>query len=106
LGMVENYMKCRTLRRRYLLLKTDAIIENRDILSAMWRIVGPDTRLKIVCSEGSFVILRLDNRSFESLRKRMGVPFTIKCGDICMHSLAASGTIRGAKKNIKSEMHC
>jgi hypothetical protein len=99
-------MKCRPLRRRYLLLETSAPIGDQEILSAVGRIAAPIAPLRIVYREGPFIILRLDNRTLGSLREHLQkhFPLSLRCGDVSLHSIASTGTIKKAKEKIKKSL--
>ena len=94
-------MKCRLLRRRYLLLRSDANIDDSAIISAVCQAVSPKSPLKIIGRQGLFVILRTDNRTLESMKLSLGRHFTLSCGGIELQPVFATGTLRKAREKIK-----
>lgn len=72
----------------------------------MGRLVAPVVPLKVVYREGPFIILRLDNRTLESLKGHLSMqfPLMVRCEHADLRSIGSTGTIKKAKEKIKKSL--
>jgi hypothetical protein len=94
-------MKCRPLRRRYLTFSCSAYANDKAILDSINSYISPGITPKVIYRDGSFVVVRVDNRSLEAARLRGGIQLSINCSSSQLSSISTSGTLRGAKEKIK-----
>jgi hypothetical protein len=94
-------MKCRPLRRRYILLKCSEFPDDRDVISAFSGLVQPRLQLKIILKEPPYLLLRTDNISLETIKPRLE-SMVIRCGNAELRPMASSGTIKKARERIKT----
>jgi uncharacterized protein with ACT and thioredoxin-like domain len=97
-------MKCRPLRRRYLLLRSNVEVDDRAIISEICNIVTVESPPKVIDRRGPFIILRIDNKTLASLKAVLGKHFIVRCGGTELRSVVATGTIRKAREKIKKTL--
>jgi len=95
-------MKCRPLRRRYVILRSSAAVDDASVLSGLGAYMEPNRQTKVVYHQRPFVVVRLDQISLGVLREKIGRQFTVSCGTAELSSIATTGSIKKARERIKT----
>lgn len=95
-------MKCRDLRTRYIVFKSCGGISPYLIPTAIARFSPPDSRIKLVGSDGQYSIVRLDQRALKSIQSSLGHRIELQLSGGSATSLVSTGTIKKAKEKIKA----
>jgi len=94
-------MKCRPLRRRYVVFKCSGYVDDIAVMDAICSLIIPRLPLKIILNQPPYLLLRTDNLSLEELKPRFKKELVVRCGGTELYPLASSGTIKKAREKIK-----
>ncbi|MDI9608929.1 MAG: hypothetical protein QFX34_01455 [Candidatus Verstraetearchaeota archaeon] len=95
-------MKCRDLRTRYIVFKSSGGISPCLIPTAIARFSPPESRIKLVGSDGQYSIVRLDQKALKSIQSSLGRRIELQLSGGSATSLVSTGTIKKAKEKIKA----
>lgn len=95
-------MKCRDLRTRYIVFKSSGGLSPYLIPTAIARFSPPESRIKLVGSDGQYAIVRLDQRALKSIQSSLGRRIELQLSGGTATSLVSTGTIKKAKEKIKA----
>ncbi|MDH7555488.1 MAG: hypothetical protein ACQXXL_02425 [Candidatus Methanosuratincola sp.] len=95
-------MKCRDLRTRYIVFKSSGGLSPYLIPTAIARLSPPESRIKLVGSDGQYAIVRLDQRALKSIQSSLGRRIELQLSGGTATSLVSTGTIKKAKEKIKA----
>lgn len=90
------------LRRRYVIFRSSAKIDDTFIISGLKAYMEPNRQTRIIYNKYPFVILRLDQISLGVLKSKIGQQITIPCGMNELSSIATTGSIKKAREKIKT----
>ena len=96
------FMKCRTLRRRYVTFRSSAVVDDASVLSGLGAYIEPNRQTKVVYRQWPFVVVRLDQISLGVLREKIGWQITLSCGTTELSSITTTGSIKKAREKIKT----
>ncbi|MBC7127413.1 MAG: hypothetical protein ABC585_02790 [Candidatus Methanosuratincola petrocarbonis] len=95
-------MKCRDLRTRYIVFKSSGGLSPYLIPTAIARFSPPESRIKLVGSDGQYAIVRLDQRALKSIQSSVGHRIELQLPGGSATSIVSTGTIKKAKEKIKA----
>jgi hypothetical protein len=92
-------MKCRLLRRRYVVFELTGDAKASDIAGAIARCSGGRGITRLILREGPYIIVRVDHLTAGEAGLRMPIPLGSQGGEI--RSISTTGTIMKAREKIK-----
>jgi len=95
-------LKCRDLRTRYIVFKSSGGLSPYLIPTAIARFSPPESRIKLVGSDGQYAIVRLDQRALKSIQSSVGHRIELQLPGGSATSIVSTGTIKKAKEKIKA----
>jgi hypothetical protein len=95
-------MKCRSLRRRYVVFKSNTVTDDASVISGLRTYIEPNLKTRVVYNKWPFIVLRLDQVSLGILRNKIGRQITIPCGTTELSSIVTTGSIKKARERIKT----
>ncbi|MEN3035051.1 MAG: hypothetical protein ABC537_01995 [Candidatus Methanosuratincola sp.] len=94
-------MKCRELRTRYIVFKSSGGLSPRLITAAIARFSPPESRIKLISSDGQYAIVRMDQRALRAIQCGLGRKIELQLSGGRATSIVSTGTIKKAKEKIK-----
>jgi len=95
-------LKCRELRTRYLVLKSSGGLSPCLIPSALAKFSPPESRIKLIDSDGQYAIVRLDQKALKSIQSSLGRRIELQISGGSVSSLVSTGTVKKAREKIKA----
>lgn len=92
-------MKCRSLRRRYVIFEVSGAADDSAISQAIGTLSTARSMTKLIARIDQYALIRVDHLSAGGLRGCQ--PIDLYPGNAKMRSIATTGTILGARKKIK-----
>jgi hypothetical protein len=94
-------LKCRDLRTRYLVFKSSGGLNPRLIPTAIAKFSPPESRIKLVGSDGQYAIVKLDQMALKAIQCSLGRRIELQLSGGHATSIVSAGTIKKAKEKIK-----